>query len=206
MFEVLFDVVEDQASARTFGLRVGPELEWEDRTVRCLSSLEDHFRITEIERAAGELFRNMNMAIVADDQPISRQDFQHFVTDHGAFVWLVDGVIVAYLLLEQVDGAAHIEQVTVHPEHSRQGIGAQLIVAGDSWARERELPAVTLTTFRDVPWNAPYYERLGFRAFLPRDAGPAMIARMDTEAARGLEACPREAMIRPCCKTPNRRS
>ncbi|WP_198413746.1 GNAT family N-acetyltransferase [Cryobacterium sp. TMT2-15-1] len=168
--------------------------------MRRLSSLEDHFRITEIERAAGEMFRNINMAIVADDQPINRQDFQHFVTDHGAFVWLVDGVIVAYVLLEQVDGAAHIEQVTVHPEHACQGIGAQLIVLADSWARERELPAVTLTTFRDVPWNAPYYERLGFRAFLPRDWGPTMSARMDSEAARGLEAWPRVALIRPVSK------
>ncbi|TFB92285.1 GNAT family N-acetyltransferase [Cryobacterium sp. MDB2-10] len=140
------------------------------------------------------------MAIVADDQPISRQDFQRFVTDRGAFVWLVDGVIVAYLLLEQVDGAAHIEQVTVYPEHARQGIGAQLIVVADSWARVRGLPAVTLTTFRDVPWNAPYYERLGFRAFLPGDWGAAMGARMDTEAARGLEAWPRMAMIRPVSK------
>lgn len=168
--------------------------------MRRLSSLEDHFQITEIERAAGEMFRNINMAIVADDQPISRQDFQRFVTDHGAFVWLVDGVIVAYLLLEQVDGAAHIEQVTVHPEHARQGIGAQLIVVADSWACERGLPAVTLTTFRDVPWNAPYYERLGFRDHLPRDWGPAMGARMETEAARGLEAWPRMAMSRPVSK------
>lgn len=181
-------------------MRVGPEREWEDRKVRRLSSLEDHFRITEIERAAGESFRNINMAIVADDQPISRQDFQRFVTDHGAFVWLVDGVIIAYLLLEQVDGAAHIEQVTVHPVHARRGIGAQLIVVADSWARERGLPAVTLTTFRDVPWNAPYYERLGFRVFLPRDWGSAMGARMETEAARGLEAWPRLAMIRPVSK------
>ncbi|TFC39059.1 GNAT family N-acetyltransferase [Cryobacterium sp. TMT1-62] len=168
--------------------------------MRRLSSLEDHFRITEIERAAGEMFRNINMAIIADDQPISRQDFQHFVTNHGAFVWLVDDVIVAYVLLEQVDGAAHIEQVTVHPEHARQGIGAQLIAVADSWARERELPAVTLTTFRDVPWNAPYYERLGFRAFLPREWGPAMSARMNSEAARGLEAWPRVALIRTVSK------
>ncbi|MBC7761921.1 MAG: GNAT family N-acetyltransferase [Candidatus Saccharibacteria bacterium] len=107
---------------------------------------------------------------------------------------------VAYLLLEQVDGAAHIEQVTVHPDHARQRIGAQLIAVADSWAWERGLPAVTLTTFRDVPWNAPYYERLGFRAFLPRDWGTAMGARMDSEASRGLQAWPRVAMIRPVSK------
>jgi GNAT superfamily N-acetyltransferase len=101
------------------------------------------------------------------------------------------------LLVEQVDGAAHIEQVTVHPERARHGIGAELITVADSWARDHGLPAVTLTTFRDVPWNAPYYERLGFRAIPPRSWGPAMGARMDTEAARGLEAWPRLAMIRP---------
>jgi hypothetical protein len=29
-------------------------------------------------------------------------------------------------------------------------------------ARQAAYPAVTLTTFRDVPWNAPFYTRLGF--------------------------------------------
>ena len=32
------------------------------------------------------------------------------------------------------------------------------------WARSGHFGAITLTTFRDVPWNGPFYESLGFVA------------------------------------------
>jgi len=158
--------------------------------------VDDHERVSTIERASGALFRSIGMAAVADDPPISSLDFERFVVDRGAFAWMIDGKLVAYMLLEQVDDAAHIEQVTVHPENARQGIGAHLIAVADSWAGERHLSRVTLTTFRDVPWNAPYYARLGFRIFPQRLWGPKMETRMDVEGARGLNAWPRVAMVR----------
>jgi hypothetical protein len=52
---------------------------------------------------------------------------------------------------------------------------------------------VTLTTFRDVPWNAPYYERLGFQAIADNSPGLAEIMR--EEASRGLDPATRVAMI-----------
>ena len=162
-----------------------------------LATADDHSRIIEIERAAGELFRGIGMTDVADDPPISRIAYERFVVDGGAVVWTADAQIVAYLLLEELDGAAHVEQVTVHPGHARAGIGAQLLAAAGSWAAERGLHAVTLTTFRDVPWNAPYYRRLGFSVFPRAEWGPSLRARMGTEAARGLDAWPRVAMIGP---------
>jgi GNAT superfamily N-acetyltransferase len=162
-----------------------------------LASVDDYSRVVEIERAAGELFRTIDMAVIADDQPISRRGFERFVVDSGAFVWMIEGEVVAYLLVEQIDAAAHVEQVTVHSDNARHGVGAQLIALADSWAAERGLVSVTLTTFRDVPWNAPYYERLGFRALPPSGWGSNMSARMGAEAARGLEAWPRLAMSRP---------
>ena len=160
-----------------------------------LSTVDDHPRIVDIERAAGELFRGIGMTDVADDPPISRNGYERFVVDGGAIVWVAHAQVVGYLLLEELDGAAHVEQVTVHPAHARAGIGARLLATAGSWAAERGLHAVTLTTFRDVPWNAPYYERLGFSVFLRAGWGPGLRARMGTEAARGLDVRPRVAMI-----------
>ena len=85
---------------------------------------------------------------------------------------------VAYLTSSTVDGCAHIDQVTVAPTHARRGLGAALI---DHLAAVSGAPALTLTTFRDVPWNAPYYERLGFRVFEP---GPEL-ATLDAPRGRG---------------------
>jgi GNAT superfamily N-acetyltransferase len=75
---------------------------------------------------------------------------------------------VGYLLLDVVDGAAGVEQVSVDPDHARQGIGRALIERAVTWGRDHGLQAVTLTTFVDVPWNGPYYEWLGV-SYLTRD-------------------------------------
>jgi hypothetical protein len=53
---------------------------------------------------------------------------------------------------------------------------------------------VTLTTFRDVPWNAPYYERIGYRALREDEIGPELRALMAREAGHGLDPALRVAM------------
>ena len=55
---------------------------------------------------------------------------------------------------------------------------------------------MTLTTFRDVPWNAPYYERLGFTVVEPADQGPELRALVAAEAHRIPGDAPRVAMRR----------
>jgi GNAT superfamily N-acetyltransferase len=90
----------------------------------------------------------------------------------------------------------HVEQVSVHPDHARRGIGAALIEHVAGWAGERGSAALTLTTFADVPWNGPYYERLGFRVLAGADLTPGLRAVRAQEAAHGLDEWPRIAMRR----------
>jgi GNAT superfamily N-acetyltransferase len=63
---------------------------------------------------------------------------------------------VAFLAAGLVDGNAHVDEVSVHPARARQGLGRSMIEKLGVWARDRGLWALTLTTFEDVPWNAPY--------------------------------------------------
>jgi GNAT superfamily N-acetyltransferase len=94
-----------------------------------------------------------------------------------------------------MDGAAHLEQVTVDPEWGRRGIGRRLIDAVVGWAKADGRSALTLLTFRDVPWNGPYYARLGF-AELPDDRlGPELAALRRHEAGLGLDVDARGAMV-----------
>jgi GNAT superfamily N-acetyltransferase len=57
---------------------------------------------------------------------------------------------------------AYLHELDVEPAQSRRGIGRALIRRVAAWAREQGDSSLTLSTFRDVPWNGPYYERLGF--------------------------------------------
>jgi GNAT superfamily N-acetyltransferase len=163
-----------------------------------LARPEDLPALIDVEREAGALFRDVDMAAIADDDPGSVAELAVFQTAGRAWV-SVDAADrpVAYLVAEVVDGCAHIEQVSVRPSHARRGLGSALIDALAAWAGSRGLPALTLTTFAAVPWNAPYYERLRFRVVPDTEIGDGLRAIRRAEAARGLDAWPRVAMIRP---------
>ncbi len=137
------------------------------------------------------------MTAVADDEPPSIADLAGFQGKGRAWVVADDeDEPVAYLLLDVVDGNAHVEQVSVHPDHARQGLGRTLLETAAAWAAQQGLPALTLTTYRDVPWNAPYYERLGFRVLAEAQMTAGLRSIRAHEAARGLALWPRVTMWR----------
>ena len=152
--------------------------------------------LQDIERAAGELFRPLGMALVADDDPPSITDLQVFVDVERAWVVYDDGSVAGYLLAHIVDGSAHVEQVTVHPRHSHRRLGVSLIEHLAEWAIDRSIPALTLTTYRDVAWNGPYYESLGFRWLANRDLTPGLRRIRQHEVEHGLDQWPRACMRR----------
>lgn len=150
-----------------------------------------------IERAAGVPFRDLGMAAVADDEPPTVAELAEFVQDGRA--WVVTGpedAPVAYLLVAAVDDGAHVEQVSVHPSHARRGLGRELVDHAEIWARGRGLAALTLTTFADVPWNGPYYERLGFAVVTGHQLGEGLCRVVADEDDRGLTPWPRVVMRR----------
>ena len=101
---------------------------------------------------------------------------------------------VAFVMFRPEDGCAYVEQIDVLPSHARRGIGAALLDAVADVARRRGWPALTLSTFRDVPFNAPYYARLGFRVV--EDLTPGMVQIRAEHEARGLDETARVFMRR----------
>ncbi|QYC39619.1 N-acetylglutamate synthase [Nonomuraea coxensis DSM 45129] len=108
---------------------------------------------------------------------------------------LVEGVPPAgFALMGHVDGHLHLDQLAVHPESMRRGIGGRLVTAVLDHARAIGVPRVTLTTYRDVPWNAPWYARHGFAVLPGEEWGPELRALVEHERALGLEVAPRVVM------------
>lgn len=138
------------------------------------------------------------MGAIADDDLPSVAELAGFQQDGRAWVAIDDSDRpVGYLLVDVVDGAAHVEQVSVHPGHARRGLGSALLQTALTWAGRHGLRSITLTTFAEVPWNGPYYQRLGFRV-LPEDELSEGLRRVrEHETARGLDRWPRVAMRRP---------
>jgi len=80
----------------------------------------------------------------------------------AALVLVTGDPPVGFVCVGLVDGLPHIWQLSVHPDHGRRGLGRALVQAACRWARAEGFEAVTLTTYRDVPWNGPFYASLGF--------------------------------------------
>nr|WP_187702042.1 GNAT family N-acetyltransferase [Dietzia sp. CQ4] len=150
-----------------------------------------------IERSAGAPFAEIGMSVVAEDVPPSIDSLREFVQNGRAWV-STDGSDrpVAYLLADVIDTNAHLDQVSVHSDFMHRGIGTVLLNHMIRWARECSLPAVTLTTYTDVPWNGPYYERHGFRYLTENEETPGLKAIRAAEIAHGLDQWPRACMRR----------
>ncbi|WP_150462863.1 GNAT family N-acetyltransferase [Nesterenkonia ebinurensis] len=135
------------------------------------------------------------MSEVADDAPPSIEELDRYRRAGWALVAPNEfDVPVAYLLAEPVDGALHIEQVSVHTDFSRRGLGGRLIEKAAECAVANSYDGLTLTTFVEVPWNAPYYRRLGFVELRVENVTPGLAAIRRKEADLGLDRWPRICM------------
>ncbi len=161
---------------------------------------DDLVRLPEIEVRAGEAFRAIGMGVIADHDPPGVVELAPYQRAGRCWVAVDDGgqgVVVGYIIVDMVDEATHIEQVSVDPVASGHGIGRRLIELVEGWAADDGRPAVTLTTFIDVAWNGPYYRRLGYREIAVGELSPGLAAIRAAEADLGLDRWPRMAMIKP---------
>lgn len=155
-------------------------------------------RVRDIERASAARFLAIGMPALADDEPTDADTLRRRISAGGLLVGEdADGVPLAFVMFRAVDGCGYIEQIDVLPAHAGKRIGAALIDAVAALARRAGWPALLLSTFRDVPWNAPYYRRLGFEALSDAELGPALLAIRAGHVARGLDETRRVFMRRP---------
>jgi len=141
--------------------------------------------LPQLENSAGQRFRTIpHLAWLAegDDMPVERHRL--YIAQGTEWVALSDvGSLVGFLAAEVFEAELHIWQLAVRLDDQGRGVGGRLLEAADSFARARNLRSITLTTFADVPWNAPWYSRHGFTVATD-DERLAGLTRM--ESSRGL--------------------
>ena len=159
----------------------------------CLRS--DAPALQVIERLAGDRFREVGLAHVADNEPASVESLAHYAAAGRGWVAVDEtGEPVGYVVVDEVDGNAHVEQVSVRPDHQGAGIGRALLDRVRGWAVQTGRRAITLTTFAEVPWNGPLYQHLGFKVLAESEIGPELRAICAEETAHGLDPTMRVCM------------
>ena len=158
--------------------------------------MDDAELMPPIEAAAGQLFKQVEgLAGLAGNQSLPIDRLQRYIRKGHCLMAHVEDAPAGFLVTEPFSRELHIWEVDVHPDFQGRGLGAGLMRACMIDARNSGFRAVTLTTFRDVPWNAPFYERLGFEEVTALDAHPRLAGELALEADHGLPIERRCAMI-----------
>lgn len=151
----------------------------------------------DIEVDAGRRFRDVGLAVIADEPPPTAGDLSPYVRSSTAWIAL-DGhdEAVGYVIASIVDDEAHLDQLSVRVAAQGRGVGTSLIDRVAAWGASHGFEAMTLTTFRDVTFNGPFYRRLGFVEVPETEQGPQLAAIRAQERKAGLDLWPRVAMRR----------
>ncbi|MDC8803170.1 GNAT family N-acetyltransferase [Halomonas pacifica] len=140
-------------------------------------------RLAAVERAAARQFpgRLLPPALRAGAVPLAVLREAHL----EGRLWVAlspRGLPVGFAVVDTCDGDAFLVELDVHPAHQCLGLGRALVARVVQWGRAAGHAALTLTTFASLPWNAPFYARLGFQSLAPEACGPALASRLAAEA------------------------
>ena len=164
-----------------------------------LARNEDCHLLPVIERSAGKLFRTIGMNDVADDKVTSAETWEP-ICENGT-LWVATNetdTAVGFLAAGQQANLLFVYELAVDYEHQGQGLGRKLMHAAEDYAHRHRQAGLALTTFCDVPWNAPYYERLGFETVADAALPPPIQLIIAAEHDRFPEPERRRcAMIKP---------
>ena len=125
---------------------------------------EDAAAMAAVEVAAAQRFREIGMTHIAEAEPTDTAAVLVRIDGGRAYVAVdAHGACVGFAFYWLLDAQRlYLEELDVAPSHAGQRIGARLIEQVMARAAQEGIAEVVLSTFRDAPWNAPYYARLGF--------------------------------------------
>jgi GNAT superfamily N-acetyltransferase len=167
-----------------------------DSVVR-LAGPEHVDELPTIERAAATRFGDsLPQSVLSHATPVDNLA----AAQQAGLLWVAlepAGAPVGFAVASVHGRRVHLDELDVLPAHGRKGIGSALVEAVEDYALKSDCTEITLTTFRDVPWNAPFYSRVGFEAISEQELDKELIARLSDEVALGLERSSRVAMRKP---------
>lgn len=153
-----------------------------------LATEADLPRLPEIELSAVDAFLNTSMP-PGPLSTVTPADNWRDALGHGT-LWVIDdqgGALVGFLGAHRDRSELHILEFDVEAGHQGKGFGRLLLNHVIAWARSEGLSELTLTTFRNIPWNAPFYASMGFSEIADADMPLHLAEILEAERARNLE-------------------
>jgi GNAT superfamily N-acetyltransferase len=136
--------------------------------------------IKRIELSAGNNFAGTHMSWAVGET--THSDVLAEAASKG-MLWIAEHERVAtgFLLANELESKFHILEMAVDQLHQRSGVGRALIECVLAIAALKGYTSATLTTDRILPWNAAWYQRLGFEIIPDEDVHGALAATLAAE-------------------------
>jgi GNAT superfamily N-acetyltransferase len=160
----------------------------------CLGNSAEIPLLQALQVRAGAPFRAAGMHSVADNPPTHEETFREAIAAGLLHVAKQFDQPIGFTLALRRGGDCHLEQMSVDPASQRQGIGSALMRHVLEVARGLGFERVTLSTFKTVAWNGPYYERIGFHYLADSELSPPLVKVREDEAASGIDMNSRAMM------------
>ncbi|CZS88882.1 related to GNAT family acetyltransferase [Rhynchosporium agropyri] len=144
--------------------------------------------LAQVEHSAAQIYRTAGMDSLADGATL---DPYILITIANAGYLLIAAnrfdEPIGFLGGNYLSGNFHIIELSVAREYQGRGIGSALVTTMSQQVRLEGYRSITLTTFKDLPWNAPWYAKLGFEEVKAQDMGKEFEKLVDSEARHGLD-------------------
>lgn len=152
--------------------------------------------LPDVEASAATTFLAApGLAWLADSEAISSERHIELLECGITLVAEIGGQIEGFICSEPLGDNLHIRELSVRHASQGKGIGLNLLEELAERAASAGWPSLTLTTFRDLAWNAPFYARCGFEELADDRLTPPLRRQLAREIEHGLPAGRRCAMI-----------
>ena len=160
-----------------------------------LAEPNDIPRITEIEISASQKFLTLENAPHCANCTVPIEQLAAACSQNLLWVIEDEAKSAGFLCAFEVDRCLHIEELSVSMDHQGKGLGKKLLNHVMKFAREHNYSAITLTTDKDIPWNGPFYQRMGFRILVDQEQLPKVYAVLEEDHSKYHDPETRVAMI-----------
>ncbi|EDL48458.1 GNAT family N-acetyltransferase [Erythrobacter sp. SD-21] len=162
-----------------------------------LARAEDAAGFHEVEEDAATILREEPSLAGIPVPPSETAEHYRVLIGKGSCLSAVaEDRLVGFAAATRVGRELHLHGLSVRRDSQQMGIGSTLLRALAIDARNCGLRAITLTTYRDIPWNAPFYARHGFVEVENLEGRAHLAESLEAAVALGLPRDRRIAMIR----------
>lgn len=153
--------------------------------------------LPDLEKSAGKAFRTVpGLEWIADDDVMSAEMHERYIEKGTVWVAEANDRLIGFITAREEgdEHCLHILELAVEAGHQGKGIGRKLMITAKQYAAKKNLPALTLTTFRDLAFNEAFYQKLGYQTLETDQISPRLRDILTSETENGLPADRRCAM------------